>query len=123
MGRSVTNVIIQAIPVIGVTQISVHEEFNMLLLISEKNLVLFHLNTICSSDGGPVSSTPDPRRLAPLKLSKGREVGFFTVSRIKDRTLVIYKRRDGLSSTFKVCPVQQPSYFLIIQSNETSTGP
>lgn len=49
-------------------------------------------------------------RRAPQKLSGSRDVGFFATGRMKDRTLVFYKKREGISSTFKVLePVYQKS--------------
>ena len=40
---------------------------------------------------------------AALGLADDERVGFFAAGRMKDRYLVLYKKRDGLSSTFKVC--------------------
>jgi hypothetical protein len=52
----------------------------------------------------------DSSRRAPQKLSGARDVGFFATGRMKDRTLVFYKKREGISSTFKVLePVYQKS--------------
>ncbi|KAK2868115.1 hypothetical protein FQN49_003145 [Arthroderma sp. PD_2] len=90
-----------------VTQIAIFEEFNLFLLISDKSLIGYHLDSIC-----PVNGTvqPDSQRRAPQKLSGNREVGFFAAGRMKDRALVFYKKRDGISSTFKVLePVLQKS--------------
>lgn len=56
------------------------------------------------------SQSPDSTRRAPQKLSGGREVGFFAAGRMKDRLLIMYKKREGLSSTFKILePVVQKS--------------
>lgn len=86
-----------------VTQIAVFEEFNIFLLIADKSLIAYHLDVVCPVSGIPSSSSNDSARRAPQKLSKSREVGFFAAGRMKDRMLVMYKRREGLSSTFKVC--------------------
>lgn len=88
-----------------VTQIAVLEDFSLFIIISDKSLIAYHLDTIASIGGaGP---TADSRK-APQKLSGNRDVGFFAVARQKDRTLVFYKKKDGISSTFKVLePVYQ----------------
>lgn len=86
-----------------VTQIAVFEEFNLFLLIADKSLTAYHLDAVCLVSGVPSQTSNDSARRAPQKLSGTREVGFFAAGRMKDRTLVMYKKRDGLSSTFKVC--------------------
>lgn len=92
----------QAIPIVRVTQVAVFEEFNAFLLISDKSLIAYHLDVVCSPNGVNSQATQDSARRAPQKLSGGREVGFFAAGRMKDRLLLMYKKRDGLSSTFKV---------------------
>ena len=83
-----------------VTQIAVFEELNLFLLISDKSLIAYHLDNVCPANG--VTPQNDSQRRAPQKLSGNREVGFFAAGRMKDRALVFYKKRDGISSTFKV---------------------
>ncbi len=90
----------QAITISYVTQLVVLEEFSLLILIAEKSLIAYHLDAVCPVGGGP--SGNDSAKRAPQKLSGTREVGFFATGRMKDRTLVFYKKREGLSSTFKV---------------------
>ncbi|KAI9676053.1 MAG: hypothetical protein M1817_000796 [Caeruleum heppii] len=98
----------RAITIAHVTQIVVLEEFSLLVLIAEKSLIAYHLDAVCPVGGGPPGN--DSARRAPQKLSGTREVGFFATGRMKDRTLVFYKKREGLSSTFKVLePVFQKS--------------
>jgi hypothetical protein len=87
------------------------EEFSLFLLISDKALIAYHLDAVCPV-GGPtsVAALDSSSRRAPQKLSGQRDVGFFATGRMKDRTLVFYKKREGLSSTFKVLePVYQKS--------------
>lgn len=74
----------------------------MLLLISDRSLIAYNLDVVCPVSGVPAQATDSARRAAQ-KVSGSREVGFFQAGRMKDRMLVIYKKRDGLSSTFKVC--------------------
>lgn len=82
------------------------------MIISDKSLIAYHLDTICPVSG-TASSAPNSdvsARRAPQKLSGNRDVGFFATGRMKDRTLVFYKKREGISSTFKVLePVYQKS--------------
>ena len=93
-----------------VTQIAVFEEFNLFLLISDRSLIAYHLDAVCPASGSP-SKSQDSARRAPQKLSGNREVGFFAAGRMKDRYLVLYKKRDGLSSTFKVWNITcKPSF-------------
>lgn len=84
------------------------EQFSLMLLISDKSLVAYHLDAVCPVSGVPPSN--DSTRRAPQKLSGARDIGFFATGVMKDRTLVFYKKREGLSSTFKVLePVYQKS--------------
>jgi CNH domain len=92
-----------------VTQIDILEDFSLCLIIADKSVIAYHLDVIV-----PVSNFPAPNqdslRRAPQKLSGARDVSFFATARMKDRTLIFYKKRDGLSSTFKVLePILQKS--------------
>ncbi|KAF2124245.1 hypothetical protein P153DRAFT_351133 [Dothidotthia symphoricarpi CBS 119687] len=98
----------KAIQIPRVTQIAVLEQFSLMLLISDKSLIAYHLDAVCPVSGVP--PTNDSSRRAPQKLSGARDIGFFATGVMKDRTLVFYKKRDSLSSTFKVLePVYQKS--------------
>ncbi|CRG87166.1 Rho1 guanine nucleotide exchange factor 3 [Talaromyces islandicus] len=93
----------RTITISRVTQIAVFEEFNLLILIADKSLIAYHLDVVCPNSGMPSqTSQHDSARRAPQKISGNREVGFFSIGRMKDRVLVFYKKRDGISSTFKV---------------------
>ncbi|KAJ5794628.1 hypothetical protein N7457_001227 [Penicillium paradoxum] len=100
----------KAIPITRVSQVAVFEDFNLLLLIADRSLIAYHLDVVCPANGKASQSSQDSSRRAPQKLSGNREVGFFAAGRLKDRYLVMYKKREGLSSTFKVLePVLQKS--------------
>ncbi|KAL1310672.1 hypothetical protein AAFC00_000935 [Neodothiora populina] len=91
-----------------VTQIAVLEEFSLCVLLADKSLIAYHLDAICPTDRALNGGNNDSARKAPQKLSGSRDVGFFAVGRMKDRTLVFYKKREGVSSIFKVLePVYQ----------------
>ncbi|KAK5162569.1 hypothetical protein LTR04_003376 [Oleoguttula sp. CCFEE 6159] len=92
----------KTINILRVTQIAVLEEFNLFLVISDKALIAYHLDVVCPADRTAPTSSTDSARKAPQKLSGTRDVGFFATGRMKDRTLVFYKKRESLSSTFKV---------------------
>ena len=80
---------------------AVLEEFSLLLLIADKSLIAYHLDVVCP----PATSTNgDLSKKSPQKLSGARDVGFFAVGRMKDRTLVFYEKRESRSSVFKVSP-------------------
>ncbi|EAT91511.2 hypothetical protein SNOG_00016 [Parastagonospora nodorum SN15] len=92
----------------GWSKIAVLEQFSLMLLISDKSLIAYHLDAVCPVGGVPPSN--DSARRAPQKLSGARDIGFFATGVMKDRTLVFYKKKDGISSTFKVLePVFQKS--------------
>ncbi|KAL2426441.1 Rho1 guanine nucleotide exchange factor 3 [Exophiala dermatitidis] len=101
---------VRAIPMQRVSQIAVLEEFNLFLLISDKVLIAYHLDVVCPPTGNPVLQNDGSSRKAPQKLSGSKDVGFFVTGKMKERTLVFYKKRDGIASTFKVLePVLQRS--------------
>ncbi|KAF2733824.1 hypothetical protein EJ04DRAFT_577400 [Polyplosphaeria fusca] len=98
----------KAIQIPKVTQVAVLEQFSLMLLISDKSLIAYHLDAVCPV-GGSAPSNESTRR-APQKLSGARDIGFFATGQMKERSLVFYKKREGLSSTFKVLePVYQKS--------------
>ena len=94
-----------------VTQIAVLEEFNLFLLIADKSLISYQLDVVCPSNAnGPTAGNNDSTTKAPKKLSGSKDVGFFVHGRMKDRTLVFYKKRENLASVFKVLePIYQKS--------------
>lgn len=92
----------RAITAMRVTQIAVLEEFSLCLVISDKALIAYHLDVVVPISSSFAPPANDSARRAPQKLSGSREVSFFATARVKDRTLVYYKKREGISSTFKV---------------------
>jgi hypothetical protein len=99
----------RAVNAMKVTQIAVLEEFSLFLVLADKALVAYHLDVIVPPPG--IAANTATKQKAPQKLSGAKDVGFFATGRMKDRTLVFYKKREGLSSTFKVCDA--PLYFLL----------
>lgn len=92
-----------------VTQIAIIEEFSLCIIIADKSLIAYHLDVIIPAANFSGSNTESSRR-APQKLSGTRDVSFFATARMKERTLVFYKKKESLHSTFKVLePVVQKS--------------
>lgn len=90
-----------------VSQIAVLEEFSVVLVLSERNLISYPLDVIAPPSNFPAPSN-DSHRRSPLRLAK--DVSFFATARMKERMLVFYKRKESLHSTFKVLePVFQKS--------------
>lgn len=82
----------------------------MCLIIADKALIAYHLDLILPPSSFPAPTSNDSSRRAPQKLSGQKDVAFFATARMKDRTLVFYKKRESLHSTFKVLePVFQKS--------------
>ncbi|KAJ8108551.1 hypothetical protein ONZ43_g6390 [Nemania bipapillata] len=95
----------KTIPATRVTQIAVLEEFSVVLVLSERNLISYPLDVVSPPSPFPAPSSDNPRR-SPQRLAK--DVTFFATARMKDRMLVFYKKKEGLHSTFKVIePVYQ----------------
>ncbi|GJN81525.1 CNH domain-containingprotein [Purpureocillium lilacinum] len=89
----------RTVPITRVTQIAVLEEFSVCLIVADKSLISYPLETIApfSEFAPPVNDNP---RRAPQRLAK--DVTYFATARMKDRMLVFYKRKEGLHTSFKV---------------------
>ena len=91
-----------------VTQVAVLEEFNLFLLISDKALIAYQLDVVCPNHTNGPTTNSDSSNKAPKKISGSKDIGFFVTGRMKDRTLVFYKKRENLASVFKVMePIYQ----------------
>ncbi|KAI2619647.1 CNH domain-containing protein [Hypoxylon sp. NC1633] len=82
-----------------VTQIGVLEEFSVVLVLSDRNLISYPLDVVAPPSNFPTPVNDNPRR-SPQRLAK--DVSFFATARMKDRTLVFYKKKESLHTTFKV---------------------
>ena len=102
---------IKALTLTQITQIDVLEDFDILLILAnpKRELITYTLNdvlahTLPTSDPGAPQS---PAKL-PRHLLGSDSVGFFTIGKLKNRTLVIYQRRNGATSVFKALePVER----------------
>ncbi|KXJ93937.1 RGF3 long variant [Microdochium bolleyi] len=98
---------IKTVAAARVSQIAVLEEFSVVLVLSERNLISYPLDVIAPPSNFPAPAN-DSHRRSPLRLAK--DVSFFATARMKERMLVFYKRKESLHSTFKVLePVFQKS--------------
>lgn len=81
-----------------VSQIAVLEDFGVLTVLADKTLIAYPLDDILNvegSIGGRLIQKP------PQKLSGSKDVGFFEVGVMKERLLVVYKKRENGNSVFK----------------------
>lgn len=97
----------KSVQISRVTQIAVLEEFSVCLVTADRSLIAYPLEVIAPTSNFPASGN-DSARKAPQRLAK--DVTFFATARMKERTLVFYKRKEGMHTTFKVLePVFQRS--------------
>lgn len=82
-----------------VTQIAVLEEFSVVLVIADRSLVAYPLDVVAPVSNFPAPVNDSPRR-APQRL--GKDVAFFATSKMKERMLLFYKRKEGMHNTFRV---------------------
>lgn len=97
---------VRCLDIARVSQIDVIEDLDLVVLITEKSLAYFHLDAVISHGfrKKPTAPAASLRSSEPTgyRLSRHRKVGFFAVGRMKDRTLLFYKKLEGQSSMFKV---------------------
>ena len=72
----------------AVTQIDVLEDFGIFLVLADKSLIAYPLQFMIPHSSGAMED------LRPQKLSGKVDVDFFTIGRLTNRTVIIYKRRD-----------------------------
>jgi len=80
-----------------VTQCAMLEDFGIFLVLADKSLFAYHIEALVpSSPHSPHTSQ------TPQKLSGHKDVHFFSVGSLNGRTLVIYMKKKGLDSVFRV---------------------
>lgn len=70
-----------------VTQISVLEEFDLFLALVDNRMVMYDLNKLAQSHTNTGAQSP------PRKLSKRGEIEYFSVGSMRNRVVLVYKRR------------------------------
>lgn len=89
------------------------EDFSLFLILADKQLIAHHLRSVLppiqngsTATDATDSSSPRP----PQRLSGARDIAFFTHGRMKDRHLIFYKKREGVSSIYKILePIYEKS--------------
>jgi len=80
-----------------VTQCAMLEDFGIFLVLADRALFAYHIEALVpSSPQSPHTSQ------TPQKLSGNKDVHFFSVGNLNGRTLVIYMKKKGLDSVFRV---------------------
>ncbi|PCH44559.1 Dbl homology domain-containing protein [Wolfiporia cocos MD-104 SS10] len=80
-----------------VTQCAMLEEFGIFLVLADKSLFAYHIEALV-----PTSPQSAHTSQTPQKLSGNKDVHFFSVGNLNGRTLVIYMKKKGLDSVFRV---------------------
>ncbi|KAI0792219.1 Dbl domain-containing protein [Abortiporus biennis] len=80
-----------------VTQCAMLEEFGIFLVLADKSLFAYHIEALVPSSPQSAHTSQTPQ-----KLSGSKDVHFFSVGNLNKRTLVIYMKKKGLDSVFRV---------------------
>jgi len=80
-----------------VTQCAMLEDFGIFLVLADKSLFAYHIEALVPSS--PLSAHTSQ---TPQKLNGTKDVHFFSVGSLSGRTLVIYMKKKGLDSVFRV---------------------
>ncbi|KAJ7173704.1 CNH domain-containing protein [Mycena filopes] len=81
-----------------VTQCAMLEEFGIFLVLADKSLFAYHIEALVPSSPGQGTHASQ----VPQKLNGTKDVHFFSVGTLHNRTLVIYMKKKGLDSIFRV---------------------
>ncbi|KAJ6568343.1 CNH domain-containing protein [Mycena vulgaris] len=85
------------LPLKMVTQCAMLDELGIFLVLADKSLFAYHIEALIpSSPQGTHASQ------VPQKLNGTKDVHFFSVGTLHNRTLVIYMNKKGLDSIFRV---------------------
>ncbi|KAJ7065285.1 CNH domain-containing protein [Mycena amicta] len=80
-----------------VTQCAMLEEFGIFLVLADKSLFAYHIEALVPSSPHGTGASQ-----VPQKLNGTKDVHFFSVGTLHNRTLVIYMKKKGLDSIFRV---------------------
>jgi hypothetical protein len=85
----------------NVRQIFVIEEHNIFVVLTSDALSAYRTNAVCDSFNGSLDyGSSGPK--APPRTTIAKGVKFFEVGRMKERDMLIYAKKEGLSTSFKV---------------------
>lgn len=82
-----------------VTQCAMLEEFGIFLVLADKSLFAYHIEALVPSSPQTLHNGSVQ---VPQKLNGARDVQFFRVGSLHGRTLIIYMKRKGMDSVFRV---------------------
>ncbi|TDL23713.1 Dbl domain-containing protein [Rickenella mellea] len=80
-----------------VTQCAMLEDFGIFLVLADKALFAYHIEALVPSSPPSANATRTPQ-----KLNGNKDVQFFSVGTLGGRTLIIYMKKKGLDSVFRV---------------------
>ncbi|TFK39736.1 CNH domain-containing protein [Crucibulum laeve] len=80
-----------------VTQCAILEDFGLFLVLADKALFAYHIEALVPTNPNSVN-TPQ----TPQKLNGSKDVQFFSVGTFHGRTLLVYMRKRGTDSVFRV---------------------
>ncbi|KAI0675599.1 Dbl domain-containing protein [Trametes maxima] len=80
-----------------VAQCAMLEDFGIFLVLADKSLFAYHIEALVPSSPQSAHTSQTPQ-----KLSGNKDVHFFSVGNLNNRTLVIYMKKKGLDSVFRV---------------------
>ena len=75
-----------------VTQCSMLEDFGLFIVLADKVLFAYHLEALVPTTPGSIHASQTPVKI------HGKDVQFFSVGVLHNRTLVIYMKKRGVSS-------------------------
>jgi hypothetical protein len=80
-----------------VTQCAMLDDFGIFLVLADKSLFAYHIEALVPTSPQSANTTQTPQ-----KLNGSKDVHFFSVGSLGGRTLVIYMKKKGLDSVFRV---------------------
>ncbi|KAG9050431.1 hypothetical protein FS837_005504 [Tulasnella sp. UAMH 9824] len=81
-----------------VTQCAMLEDFGIFLVLADKSLFAYHIEALVPSPNSPHAGGSR----TPQKLNGTKDVQFFSVGTLNGRTLIIYMKKKGMDSVFRV---------------------
>ncbi|KAF8075167.1 CNH domain-containing protein [Lyophyllum atratum] len=84
-----------------VTQCAMLEEFGIFLVLADKSLFAYHIEALVPTQPQNHHGHGQPNHV-PQKLNGTKDVHFFSVGTLHGRTLIIYMKKKGLESIFRV---------------------
>ncbi|QRV73994.1 Rho1 guanine nucleotide exchange factor 1 [Ceratobasidium sp. AG-Ba] len=84
----------------SVTQCAMLEDFGIFLVLADKAFFAYHIEALVPTS--PNSQMHSAQNRTPQRLSGNKDVQFFSVGQLAGRTLVVYMKKKGMESVFRV---------------------